>query len=163
MTGALPRGTGKSRAHLTLTPLQGSVGGESGRFGASAERSVTACCFRCSSFTEEECAPGNCDCGPPLSEKLLRSRLYQHRFLQSNTHFAAFFEIYKICFFLTREDQYRRVKNRGKRGKRRKLRTRLHPQPTSTRGAFCTFCIRDGKTLENPPQGPATAPIVEIS
>jgi hypothetical protein len=26
-----------------------------------------------------------------------RSRLYRSRFLQSNTHFLAFFEIYKIC------------------------------------------------------------------
>ena len=27
-----------------------------------------------------------------------RSRLYQHRFLQPNTHFSAFFEIYKIIW-----------------------------------------------------------------
>ena len=40
--------------------------------------------------------PGNCYLGPPISEKLwkARSRLYQHRFLQPNTHFAVFFEIY---------------------------------------------------------------------
>ena len=31
-----------------------------------------------------------------------RSRLYQHQILQPNTHFAAFFEIYKICILLHR-------------------------------------------------------------
>ena len=37
--------------------------------------------------------------GRPAGLKLwrARSRLYQRRFLQQNTHFAAFFEIYKNC------------------------------------------------------------------
>ena len=33
-----------------------------------------------------------------------RSRLYQHRFLQLNSHFSAFFKIYKICKLLYRSD-----------------------------------------------------------
>ena len=31
-----------------------------------------------------------------ITLSMARSRLYQHRFSQSNTHFAAFFEIYKM-------------------------------------------------------------------
>ena len=33
-----------------------------------------------------------------------RSRLYQHRSLQVNSHFSAFFEIYKICIILYRSE-----------------------------------------------------------
>ena len=40
-----------------------------------------------------------------------RSRLYRRRFLRPNTHFAAFFEIYKICNPLHRSDRKILVKN----------------------------------------------------
>ena len=47
-------------------------------------------------------ATGSCHLGPPISEKLCkaRSRLHQNRFLQPNTQFAAFVEIYKMCILL---------------------------------------------------------------
>ena len=48
---------------------------------------------------------------PSFSAKLwrARSRLYQDRFLETNTHFARFFEFYKFCillhFFLNIQNQ----------------------------------------------------------
>ena len=41
-----------------------------------------------------------------------RSRLYRSRFLQPNTHFAAFFELYKICKPLHRLQFKNSAKNR---------------------------------------------------
>ena len=39
-----------------------------------------------------------------------RSRLYHRRFLRPNTHFSAFFEIYKICNPLHRSDLKKSIK-----------------------------------------------------
>ena len=47
---------------------------------------------------------------PKLGEA--RSRLYRRRFLQVNTHFAAFFEIYKISIPSHRSNLENSVKNR---------------------------------------------------
>ena len=52
--------------------------------------------------------PGKLSDGPTeLSSAQLdtvRSRLYQRRFLQPNSHFSAFFKIYKICTLLHRSE-----------------------------------------------------------
>ena len=44
-------------------------------------------------------APRHGHLGPPNLKTIekARSRLYRSRFSQANTHFSAFFEIYKIC------------------------------------------------------------------
>ena len=47
---------------------------------------------------------------PKLGEA--RSRLYRRRFLQPNTSFSKFFEIYKISIPLHRSDLENSVKNR---------------------------------------------------
>ena len=41
-----------------------------------------------------------------------RSRLYRSQSLQLNTHFAAFFESYKMCIPLHRSNLEKSVKNR---------------------------------------------------